>query len=158
MDAEKIQDVLIQMRAIGQHEEVFGDLVHDFADEIARALSQPASAGEGFVFAGWQYRECHAWDTHRPDAWSGWGECRPVMLERIRADPQFDGRIHELRQIFAAAPTPPAAAQEDGRDTLLAQVLAFLLDDAAAMGYQTLGQYRTAAAAMLTSPEARPHD
>jgi hypothetical protein len=53
-----------------------------------------------------------------------------------------------------SATHPTQQAGEDARDALLAQVLAFLLDDAAAMSYQTLGQYRTAAAAMLTSPDS----
>jgi hypothetical protein len=76
------------------------------ADELAAALQ--SSGREGMVPAGWQYRRCHGWDTHKPQAWSEWTECSPVMLERIREDPHFEGHVHEIRQVFAA--------QEKNRD------------------------------------------
>lgn len=113
---------------------------------LARALSPPASAGEGFVCVPRVALQTEARRLrYRAD------ECG--LPGRTDAGIQMVATAKQL-EAWAAAPTPPATAQEDGRGALLAQVLAFLLDDAAAMSYQTLGQYRTAAAAMLTSPDS----
>jgi hypothetical protein len=90
-----------------------------------------------------------AWNRrHAPDE-----EGAALKSQAIRTWDDI-GDLPPGEHFLFSATHPTQQAGEDARDALLAQVLAFLLDDAAAMSYQTLGQYRTAAAAMLTSPDS----
>jgi hypothetical protein len=79
-----------------------------------RALSQPASAGEGFVVVPRGAVDLAA------DVAQDWLTLFPEMpglekYERFTYGPAVEQLRDDLRAILAA-PTPPATAQEDGRD------------------------------------------
>lgn len=67
-------------------------------------LSQPVGAGEGFVCVGWEFND--------PRDEMGWQRLHGVSPESL---PPYEPPV-EMRRIYVATPTPPAAAQEDGRD------------------------------------------
>jgi hypothetical protein len=78
---------------------------------LRSALSQPASAGEGFVVVAVPPANCRQRLSHegKPYPRSSCAVCGKLSPNWRQCDAALHG-------IAAAAPTPPAAAQEDARD------------------------------------------
>jgi hypothetical protein len=108
---QRARELLAEVYGFEPGDEVSKDMA---IRAIVRALSPPASAGEGFVVVPRGAVDLAA------DVAQDWLTLFPEMpglekYERFTYGPAVEQLRDDLRAILTA-PTPPAAAQEDGRD------------------------------------------